>query len=160
MNILYNLVVFVHIIAVIFAFGPTFAYPLFVGVAEKTNPRALPVIGVGIATWDKVSIPLMAIIAVAGLGLVFIGPWSFSQFYVSWGILATIAIFAQTIWFFMPKWKRLFELVERDIADSGDGEVKFSDEYQALKKQIDLGGLIVAIVIVYTIYVMVRKSPI
>ncbi|MEO0400393.1 MAG: hypothetical protein AAF224_13340 [Pseudomonadota bacterium] len=160
MNVLYTLLVFVHIIAVVFAFGPTFAYPLFVGVAEKTNPRALPVIGVGIATWDKVSVPLMALIAIAGLTLVFMGYGSFNQFYVVWGIVATIAIFAQTIWFFMPKWKRLFEIVERDIEASGEGEVKFSAEYDALKKQIDLGGLIVAIIIVYTIYVMVRKSPI
>jgi hypothetical protein len=39
---LYDLVLFVHITAVVVALGPTFAYPFFQAVVERRSPRSVP----------------------------------------------------------------------------------------------------------------------
>ena len=38
----YDVIVFAHILAVVLAFGPTYAYPVFLAVAEKTVPGRYP----------------------------------------------------------------------------------------------------------------------
>ena len=38
----FEVVLALHIIAVVFAFGATFAYPVLLGAVGKADPRALP----------------------------------------------------------------------------------------------------------------------
>ncbi len=38
----WQVVLALHIIAVVFAFGATFAYPVLLGAVTKADPRALP----------------------------------------------------------------------------------------------------------------------
>ena len=39
---LYDLVLFVHVAAVVVAFGATFGYPFFQAVVERISPRSVP----------------------------------------------------------------------------------------------------------------------
>lgn len=154
----YDVVLFVHILAVVLAFGPTFAYPVFLAVAERTDPRALPAVGRGIAAWDRIALVLLLVILIAGLYMVIDLPgWEFSDFYVSWGFLAVIVYGGVSGAYFAPKTKRLVELAERDVAASGDREVKLSAEFTALNKQVGQVGTALGIFIIFTIYVMTAK---
>jgi hypothetical protein len=152
----YDVVLFFHIAAVVLAFGPTFAYPMFIQIAERTDPRALPVIGRGIHTWDRIGNVLLLIILVAGIYLAS-DRWDFSDFYVTWGFVAVILIGGLTGAYFMPRSKKIVELAERDIAASGDGPVELSAEYQALSKQLGQVGMFAGLVVILTIYVMTAK---
>ena len=154
----YSVVLFFHILAVVLSFGPTYAYPVFLAVAEKTDPRAIPAVGRGIAAWERIGTPMLVVILAAGIYLVADSPaWSFSDFYVSWGFVAIVIIGGLSGAYFAPKTRDLIEIAERDIAAAGDAEVKFSPEFQALNKQIGQVGMFAGILGILTIYVMTAK---
>lgn len=154
----YDVVLFFHIVAVVLAFGPTFAYPVFLAVAERTDPRALPAVGRGIVTWDRIALLMLVVLLAAGLYLVADSPaWGLGDFYISWGLLVVIIIGGLSGAYFTPKTKRLVELAERDIAAAGDGEIQLSAEFQALNRQLGQVGTFAGILIILTIYVMTAK---
>lgn len=152
----YDVILFVHVTAVVLAFGPTFAYPVFLAVAEKTDPRALPVVGRAIAAWDRIAMGLIVVVLAAGLYLT-IDRWSFADFFVSWGLLAVILLGGLAGGYFTPRTRRLVELAERDIKAAGDGPVELSEEYHQLNAQVAKVGTAAGLVIVLTIYVMVAQ---
>jgi hypothetical protein len=155
---LYDVALFFHIAAVVLAFGPTFAYPVFLAVAERTDPRALPAVGRGMMTWDRAALFLLVVLLAAGLYLVAdSSAWSFSDFYISWGLLVVIVIGGLSGAYFTPKTRRMVELVERDVAAAGDGEVQLSDEFHALNRRVGQVGTFAGILIILTIYVMTAK---
>jgi hypothetical protein len=154
----YDVILFFHITAVVLSFGPTYAYPVFLAVAEKSAPRALPAVGRGIAAWERIGTPMLVVILAAGIYLVADSPaWSFDDFYVSWGFVAIIIIGGLSGAYFAPKTTQLIEIAERDIAAAGDGEVKFSDDFNALNRQIGQVGAFAGILGLLTIYVMTAK---
>lgn len=154
----YDVVLFFHIAAVVLAFGPSFAYPVFLAVAQRTDPRALPAVGRGMMTWDRAALFLLVVLLAAGLYLVADNPaWSFSDFYISWGLLVVIVIGGLSGAYFTPKTRRMVELVERDVAAAGDGEVQLSEEFHALNRQVGQVGTFAGILIILTIYVMTAK---
>ena len=156
----YDVVLWVHITAVVLAFGPTFAYPVFLAVAERTDPRALPAVGRGILAWDAIGRIILVLILLAGIYLIADHPiWELSDFFVAWGILATIVVGGLSSAYFTPKTNELIGIAERDIAAAGatGGEVKFSAEFQALNGQIAKVGTAAGILIILTIYVMAAK---
>jgi hypothetical protein len=55
-----------------------------------------------------------------------------STFFVPWGIGVSVLIAVLGAAFFSPSESRLARLAERDIAASGDGEVRWSPEYTRL----------------------------
>ena len=61
---------------------------------------------------------------------------AWSDFYVQWGLGVIIVLGALGGAFFAPRERKLAELAERDVAAAGDGEVTFSEEYQALRRQV------------------------
>jgi len=153
----YDVGVFFHILFVVLALGPTYAYGVFLAVAEKTDPRAIPVVARGVMAWDRVAQIMLLGILVAGLYVVIDGPWEFSDFFVSWGFVAVIIFGGASGAFFMPKTKELIAVAERDIAASGQGEVKLSADFQALSGALAKVGAAVGLFGVLTIYVMTAK---
>jgi hypothetical protein len=153
----YDVVLFVHILAVVLAFGPTYAYGVFLSVAERTDPRSIPAVGRGIEAWDKVTGFMLLVILVAGIYLTADGPWDFSDFFVSWGFVAIIAIGALSGAFFKPQTRKAIEIAERDIAAAGDGPVQLSDDFQAVNKKLGQVGALAGIIVVLTIYVMTAQ---
>lgn len=153
----YNVIQFVHILAVVLAFGPTFAYPVFLAVAERTDPRALPAVGRGIAAWDRIGIIMLVVILAAGLYLVADSPaWSFGDFYISFGLLVVIVLGGLYGAYFTPNTRKLIELAERDIAASSP-DVELSAEFQALNKRVGQVGTMAGLLVIITIYVMTAK---
>jgi hypothetical protein len=81
-----------------------------------------------------------------------------SDFYVQWGLAVIIVIGGLGGAFFAPRERKLAELADRDIAAAGDGEVKFSAEYMALRRQIAIVGYIANVLVLATIYFMTVKT--
>lgn len=153
----YDVVVFFHILLVVLAFGPTYAYGVFLAVAERTDPRSLPAVARGIQAWNRIAQLLLLGILIAGVYLVADGPWGWGDFYVSWGFVAVIVVGAASGGYFMPKTKELIEIGERDVAAAGEGPVQLSADFQALNQQVAKVGMAVGLFVVLTIYVMTAK---
>ena len=88
----YEVVLALHIMAVVVAFGVTFAYPIMFAVAARhgaAQPAALHRVEYTIERW--LIIPGLAVVVIAGIFLASDGDlWS--EFFVQWGLAAVIVI--------------------------------------------------------------------
>jgi hypothetical protein len=153
----FEVVLAAHIMAVVFAFGATFAYPVLLGAAGKADSRSLPALYKALhAISVKVIMPGLAIVVVCGIYLASkLHVWS--EFYVQWGIAVAVVIGAVEGMFLSPNEKRLCEVADADLAASGEGEVKFGAEHDALVKRIGAVGAAMDLLVVLTILFMSIK---
>lgn len=149
----YKLALFLHVLAVVVAFGPTFAYALFSTVSQK-YPRATPALLEGIQRSDRYLVtPGMVILLLAGIYLLADSHWETSDVFVSVGFVAIFALFGLQGGFFTPKVRQAKAIAERDL-EAGD---ELSEEYVALAQQIGKVGSIAGLVVVVTIFFMAYK---
>ena len=144
----YNVVIFFHILAVVFVWGPTFAYPVFFATAGKTNPAALPTIGRAVLSWSRIVGRLGILVLLAsGIYLVEDAGLDYGSFFISWGIAAILVLYALIEAFFIPNTKRFIEAVEAGR----------QDEAQGLAARQRIAGPIAGLLVILTIYVMTAK---
>lgn len=144
----YDVVVFFHILAVVLAFGPTYAYAVFFAVAAKDGPGSLATVGRGVLAWDRTAGTIgMTLILLSGLYLAGEDPWSFGDFFVSWGLAAIIVLFGMAHAFFIPTTRKFVAAVEA----GRDAEV------ETLTRRFNTMGPIAGLIVALTIYVMTAK---
>lgn len=149
----YKFALFLHILAVVLAFGPTFGYAFFFSVTPQF-PRATPAILAGVQKVDRYLVnPGMIVLLLAGLYLLSDGPWKTSDAFIGVGFLAIIVLFGLQHGFFQPKVKQARALAERDLK-SGD---VLSEEFTALSARIGQVGTIAGLIVVVTVFFMAYK---
>ncbi|MGA8363154.1 MAG: hypothetical protein WB709_01390 [Solirubrobacteraceae bacterium] len=154
----YEVVLALHIIAVVFAFGATFAYPVLLGAVTKADPRALPALYRGLhAISQRVIMPGVAAIVVFGIYLAsHLHLWD--AFFVQWGIGVAVVIGAVEGMYLGPREKRLIEAADRDVAAAGGNEVTFGAEHDSLVRQVGGVGALMDLLVVITIFFMVAHT--
>jgi hypothetical protein len=151
----YKIVLFLHILAVVLAFGPTFGYGFFFSVAPQ-YPSAVPAILAGVQKVDKYLVnPGMIVLLLAGIGLLSAsdGVWDGSDAFVVVGFIAIIALFGLQHGFFQPQTRKAKELAERDLKAGGT----LSAEFEALSQRIGQVGGVAGLIVVVTIFFMAYK---
>jgi hypothetical protein len=153
----YDVVLAVHIMAVVFAFGATLAYPVLLGMIGKADSRALPALYKALhAISTRVIMPGLTVILIAGIYMASDGKlWS--EFFVQWGLGVVVVIGAVEGMFLSPNEKRLCAVADRDLAASGDGPFAPSAEHDALVKRIGGVGALMDGLVLLTILFMVIK---
>jgi hypothetical protein len=154
----WQIILAIHIAAVVVAFGVTFAYPIIGAVGSRMDPRAMPwfhrmqdLLG------KRLVSPGLAAVLVAGIYLASkLDQWS--SFYVQFGLAAAIVIGALGGVFFSPSERKLAELAERDIKAAGDGEVTWSAEYEALQRRTAIVGAATGVLVLVTVYLMTVQA--
>jgi hypothetical protein len=146
----YKFALFLHILAVVLAFGPTFGYALFFSVVPQ-HPRATPAILAGIQKTDRYLVnPGMIVLLLAGLYLLSDGPWKTSDAFIGVGFLAILVLFGLQHGFFQPKVREARALAERDLK-AGD---TLSAEFTALGDRIGKVGTLAGLIVVVTVFFM------
>jgi uncharacterized membrane protein len=151
----YKIALFLHILAVVLAFGPTFGYAFFFSVAPQ-YPKATPAILAGVQKVDRYLVnPGMVVLLLAGIVLLTAsdGAWDTSDVFVAVGFVAIIALFGLQHGFFQPQTQKAKEIAERDLK-AGD---TLSLEFEALSQRIGQVGGIAGIVVVVAIFFMTYK---
>jgi len=149
----YKIALFLHILAVVLAFGPTFGYALFFSVAPQF-PRATPAILAGVQKCDRFLVnPGMIVLLLAGIYLLADGPWETSDVFISTGFLAIIVLFGLQHGFFGPQTAKAKELAERDLK-AGDS---LSDEFMTVSQRVGQVGGLAGLIVVVAIFFMTYK---
>jgi len=151
----YKITLFLHILAVVLAFGPTFGYALFFSVLPK-YPQATPAILAGVQKCDRYLVnPGMIVLLLAGIGLLAMSDsvWDTSDVFVGVGFLAIFVLSGLQHGFFQPKVREAKALAERDLKN-GD---TLSPEFEALGDRIGKVGTLAGIIVVVTIFFMTYK---
>jgi hypothetical protein len=154
----FEIVLAVHIMAAVVAFGVTFAYPIIFPVIEKADPRALPAVHrAQLAIGRRLIQPGLGVVLLAGIYLASkLHEWS--AFFVQWGLAMAIVLGALGGLFFSPNERRMIELSERDIAAAAGDEVALSAEYRAVSKRVAQVGAASSVLILVTIYFMATHT--
>jgi hypothetical protein len=149
-----------HIMSVVIAFGVLFSYPLFMAVGARLDPSSMP--------WfhrmqqivsRRLISPGLLLVVIFGVILASeLHAWK--AFYVQWGIGASIVIGALEGMFMIPRTGRLAELARRDIEPAGVGGDRIkrvgtlSVEYRAVFRQVVIGSGVVSLIVLVTIFLM------
>lgn len=151
----YKLALFLHILAVVLAFGPTFAYGILFSVLPK-YPRSTPAVLAGIQKTDRYLVsPGTAVVLLAGIYLLIASDdaWSGSDAFVTVGFLAILVLFGLQHAFFRPQTAKAKELAERDLK-AGD---TLSDEFEEVARRLGTVGPVAGLIVVVTIFFMSYK---
>ena len=151
----YDVIVAVHIMAVVIAFGVTFAYPIIFTVGARAGVRSLPLMHRVEYTIERWLInPGLLAVLLAGIYLAS-DRHLWSEFFVQWGLAATIVIGALVGAVMIPTAKRAEQVATRDGA-AGEAASP-SDEYRALARRLTLVGGALSLLVLVTILFMVIK---
>jgi uncharacterized membrane protein len=150
----YNVGLFIHVLAVVLAFGPTFGYGFFIGFADTRAPAAVPAVNraVNLCNFFLVT-PAMIVLLAAGIYLLAKGDISASESWVTVGFVAIIVLFGVVHGFFVPRTRKAIELSERDLAAGGE----LSDDYRRVSAQMARVGQLAGLIVAATIFFMVVK---
>jgi Predicted integral membrane protein (DUF2269) len=150
----YEVVLAIHIMAVVVAFGVTFAYPIMFAVGARHDPRSLPVLHRVEYTVERLLVnPGLLLVLIAGAYLAGKGHY-WSDFFVQWGLAVVVVIGALIGAVMIPTAKRAELVSARDLAAAGDGEPELSDEYRALVRRLSGVGTLLSLLVLITILLM------
>lgn len=153
----YDVVVWLHVSAVIVGFGGTFVYGVLLAVAGRSAPRSMPGVLAAIQANDRSLVTFGGLVVLAtGIYLAADGE-TFDEFFVGWGIVAVLVLLGLLHAFFIPTERRAQEAAERDIEAAGPGAVEFGDEFNRANGKLAKMGPVAGLIIILTVYVMVAK---
>ncbi len=142
---------FVHVLAVVLAFGPTFGYGIFIGVAQQSSPRSVPAVLRGIQRTDRFLVsPGLIVVLLAGIYMLSEANIPASESWVTVGFVAIVILFGMTHAFFRPNVVKALELSERDLA-AGD---TLSADFEAVSQKLATGGKIAGLIVAVAIFFM------
>jgi hypothetical protein len=149
----YDVVVFVHVAAVVAAWGVTFVYPVVLPWLERTNPRAMPtaheaqlLIGLRVIFPSAIVALLTGIYLAADADV-------FSESWVTVPLTVLIILIVSGPAFFVPRERELAALSRRDI-DAGGA---LSSEYAAKARVVALGGALSSVLVLVALFFMIVK---
>jgi uncharacterized membrane protein len=149
----YQVVLAVHIMAVVVAFGGLFAYPLAAAAGRRIDPRGLPLLHRSQRlVIQRLVDPGLLVILLAGIYLA-ADAHVFAKLYVQWGFVAVVVLGGLAGGYLAPRQARLADLAERDLAAGG----AVSPEYEALSHQVDSVAALASLLVLATIFVMTAR---
>ena len=154
----YEFSLFLHITAVMVGFGATFAESVMFPVAMKLSPRHLPYVHRLQLTLNQFfAVPALVVVLASGFYQVSEGNWEFGDFWLSATFAIVLVIAVLNLAYFIPADRRLGPMVERELADAGDGDVTLSEEYRRGAAREGIAGTITGILLIAAVYLMVDK---
>ncbi len=149
----YNVVLGIHIIGVVLAFGVVFAYPIMFAIAARQDPRSLPLMHRIERVIDRALVNgALVIVLGAGLYLAAEGGY-FKDFFVQWGIGAIVVIGGLVGAVMIPTSKKAQETIERDLAAGGEP----GEDYRRLTRRLNVVGGLLSVLVLVTILFMAIK---
>jgi uncharacterized membrane protein len=151
--VFYDVVLTLHILAVVVAFGVVFSYPVIDGYFRRASPRELPALHrLHVVLSRRLVTPAMTVVLLAGLYLA-VDRWSLGDPWISATFAILIVLFGLTGAVLTPADERLAKLAERDLSAGGDP----SADYERERRRADLVGGLALLLVVVAIFLMTAK---
>jgi hypothetical protein len=155
-----QIVLAIHILAVVIGFGSVFAFPLLFAAAARSDPGVTPWL---LRTRQRLGRylvnPGLLVVMIAGIYLASkLSQWS--NFYAQWGLGAALVIGAIEGSVVIPRAGRLAVIAERDLAATAvpaGGQrtsATWSPEYVAGARALWGGGILLQALVVLTVVFM------
>jgi len=146
----YDVMVAVHVAAIVIAFGVTFAYPVFMPWITRNHPESLAVMHEVQGRIGKFLItPFATLALLAGIYLASDRDY-WKQPWVTIPFVILIVLLGLGGAFFAPRERKLAALAKRDGAT-------LSDEYHAAAKPVTIVGAVASLLVLVAVFVMIVK---
>jgi uncharacterized membrane protein len=153
----YEIVLAVHIMAVVIAFGWTFALPIVYWVATKRDPRGLPLLHrIEFEVFRWILNPALVVILGAGIFMAS-DAHRWRDFFVQWGLGAVIVLGGLVGSVLMPAAKRAEAAVRADLESWSGGDFEPGSAYRAAARRLSVVGSAASLLVLVTILFMVVK---
>jgi hypothetical protein len=154
----YDVVMAVHIMAVVIAFGWTFSIPVWYLVAAKQDPRSLPTLHkIEFTIFRYVLNPVLGVVLGAGIYLASDGH-HWSEFFVQWGVAVIVILGGLAGGVLMPGSRRAEAAARRDLGSwDGTGDFAPGTEYQGIINRLNIVGSLASVLVLVTILFMTIK---
>lgn len=147
----YDVVLTIHILAVVIAFGVVFSYPVLDAWFRRAVPGNVAALHrLHLALGQRVISPAMVVVLAAGLYLSLQEPWSLGDPWISATLAILIVLFGLMGAVLTPADRRLAQL-----AESGGDEP--GADYERERKRADAFGGLALLLVVVAIFLMVAK---
>ena len=153
---IYNLVLWIHVAAVVIAFGAPFIYPLILARITANNPEALPGVYNAMVHAGRTLISgAYLVLFLAGAYLATDGDlWSAS--WVSASLLILIVVIGLSHGVSLPTEKKLSAMASEELAARGaGGAITFSAEYEQSYRKLNVVGAITNVLVLIALLLMV-----
>jgi uncharacterized membrane protein len=149
----YDVVVAVHVMSIVIAFGVTFAYPVILPWMTSAHPEAMATVH---EMQDRIGrlliMPFGTLALLTGIYLAS-DRHLFGEAWVIIPMLILVLLLGLGGAFFSPRERALAVLARRDLATDGS----FSDEYEAQAKVVGSVGALASVLVLIAIFFMVAK---
>ena len=145
----YDVVLFVHVLAVVIAFGVTFTYPFLDGLARRNATELVALHRFQSFLTSRLITPAMVVVLLAGIYLT-LDRWDFGEPWISGAFAILIVLFGLVGAVYAPTERRLLELAQRDAGTP-------SEEYERTARKMAVFGSLGSLLVVVAIFVMVAK---
>jgi hypothetical protein len=151
----WQIVLAVHVVFVVAAFGLLIAYPFVVIAAERMDPRSIPaILRIRQLLSRSLVNPGLLMVVISGVYLAS-DQHQWGQFYVQWGIGAALVLGGLEGAFVARQSGVLAALADRDVQASRLDGASWSPEYLAARGRADQVNSLIAVVVVVTVFLMV-----
>jgi uncharacterized membrane protein len=154
----YDVMVSLHVMAIVLAFGVTFAYPFMVTYITANHPRAVPAMYDTMAMLGRRLITPMATVALL-IGIYLASDADvWDQTWVTVPLIILIVLLGMNGAVSTPTERKLAQLTRGDVDTAGDGgSVTWSPETEALVRRDATAGTVAGVLVLVAIYFMVAK---
>lgn len=164
MSPLFTLFLFLHIVAAIVAFGPTFAFPLIAAAGQQNRQHAAFAAEVNEKIEEKLVLPLALSMPVTGAGMIIFGGINLFQFWLIAAIIVYVIAISYSIFIQGPAGKELALLLANMPAPSPGPGAALAEPAAApparlmeLGSQMQRGGMILTVLLVVILFLMIVR---
>ena len=147
--------------ATIVAFGPLFAFPLFIGLTERRDRLSLPVVLRAVNRAERVLVvPAGAVVGLTGVYQAIDGPFSFDDdLWMAIGFVLYLLVFGALVLIVEPLRSQAADEADRLLEDAGeeDHELALSDAYRARMRLPNALMPAIGVVVLFVVYLMEVK---
>ena len=147
--------------ASIVAFGPLFAFPLFISVTERRDLLSLPVVLRAVNRTERaIVVPVGALVGFTGVYQAIDGPYAFDDdLWMTIGFVLYLLVFGALVLVVEPMRAQAADEAERmlDDAEDEEEELPLSDAYHARMRVPNALMPAIGIVLLFIVYLMEIK---
>ena len=147
--------------AAIVAFGPLFAFPLFISVTERNDLLSLPVVLRAVNRTERaIVVPAGALVGFTGVYQAIDGPFSFDDdMWMSIGFVLYLLVFGVLVLVVEPMRSQAADEADRLLDEAGedDEDLPLSDAYRARMRLPNALMPAIGVLILFVVYLMEVK---
>jgi uncharacterized membrane protein len=149
---MFKALLYIHILAAVVAFGPSFSIPIMATWIQKNDPSANPyLIRMANVLGRRQGVPASILLLLSGIGMILVGKVPITQFWLALAIGLYVIAFLVGALVQGPASNRMLRLLQGDVEGMG---IPADGAMQALMKEVSRSRIVGAILLLFFLTIL------